>query len=370
MSSKRTEAPGSILNQQHETNKRRRRHRGPDDDLFFKSLGVIFENAKYLKLVDLQALLNTSKVSQAFLVQSYPWESHFLREPDRTTAISRVQEERSLPSLNVPSPFGFISREKWGKPDYPTNVVDTFELHIPPRARARDSRRPDDRCYFPHRTDTAARGLVLVENAFYDGYGLSQFNAETGVLEDFFLPEDEDPAYERTEVWLPRELPIECDKCGVNCHSYPELIAHCTTYEHQKNSVRPNRQLSEEFWDPRNRSDFLELSPFERVRALLQFRNAVMQALRAPMDAAGVRVMKEIEAWALDRGPAINFDITLENITNLCTRLVAGEFCDWLLMGKGIKAECHVRDVLSQGWGAFQWYRVDMLENLKGIWYT
>ena len=189
-------------------------------------------------------------------------------------------------------------------------------------------------------------------------------------MEDFFFPEHEDPEYQRTDLWLPRELPIECNKCGVICNSYPELIAHCTTYEHQNNSIQTNRQLSEEFWDPRNRADFGDLSPFEKVRALLQFRNNVLQALHAPLDAAGVGVMQEIVTWALDQGPPINVpDITLESITNLCTHLVAGEFCDWLDMGKGIKVECHVRDVLSQGWGAFQWYRGDMLPYLEGrIW--
>lgn len=118
--SKQTEVPTSVADQHHERSKR---HRGPDtkepndedlassnnNDLFFKMLGVIFRNAKYLERVDLQALLNTSNAVASFLVESYPWKDRFLRGTDKTTPSGKYQAEKSLPSLGIPPPFGLAS---------------------------------------------------------------------------------------------------------------------------------------------------------------------------------------------------------------------------------------------------------------------
>ena len=66
---------------------------------------------------------------------------------------------------------------------------------------------------------------------------LSRF--KNGVLEHrFYLSSEKNlKVLDRTELWVPAELPLKCEPCQLTCHTHKEFEKHCISWKHREQSA-------------------------------------------------------------------------------------------------------------------------------------
>ena len=310
----------------------------------------------FFALEDLQALLNTSKAIAEPLCSFGGWKDHFVNDKVEVMGMSRGRAivRRENP-LGLAPPVGRIDTTNWPAPHLPPDY-STHDLHLPPRPRARTQKQPDRRSYYPARGD--APGYVLATGIVGSLTPLQRFNKETGVMEDLFYSANDDPGPDwgmvvhRTPHYIPRPLPIVCHDCNVTCTSYASLVEHCCTLQHQLNKIPRDRRIPKEFWDPRNQPSYSNKTPFEQVKACLQYMHMIVDFLCAPMDEAGTQNMQEQLEGFTDYANMCGLStehITLERVKEAYVNFVLYEFAQ-----NGMEVHGYCRDVILGGWGRFQ----------------
>jgi len=300
-------------------------------------LPLVFD-AEVFTLADLQTLMNTNKAMMMFLSEECngSWKKQFLNGKNKI----------------LPDPSFIISDRHWPGPYIP-GEYDCIDLRIPLRPRARTKKRPGRYSCYPDRNDLATKGHVMATSIHSSILPRTRFNKETGVLEDLFHPAHE-KRRNRTDVYIPRPLPIVCYDCGgITCTSYEELVDHCRSLEHQLATIPPDRRIPmKKYWDPRCNKNFTDKTPFHQVKALFTYRQIVLDFLRAPMDSAGIQNM-EVELQYLKRNAIVNEfsaeNLTIEQVTDVCVDVVVDSFLE-----NGMKDSCECWDILLDGWGGFR----------------
>ncbi|CAB9512014.1 expressed unknown protein [Seminavis robusta] len=308
-----------------------------DDTLFLNCLDLVLE-AGYLPLSDLAKMMTVSKIVSASVEDSHgAWTPFLVVDPNNGR----------MDKLGLAPPFGYFSKNN--------NVCHgntaVTRLHLPPRPRGPQR---DTFSYYPHDSENpeTVQGLVLARQTISgNDSSLYRFDKNTGALEDAFCPAAEDPHSPlfRTTIYIRRELPITCRKCRVTCRSYSTLVEHCMSYKHQQAVVPKEARIPKHFWDPRNQTKFVQMTPYQRVKACLQYKQRVIQKLLL-MDEAGIRKMREYTRhFRTDMTTRAREACTAERVKEFMVHYAIRDFSEH---GMALHGDC--RSIISQGWGKFQ----------------
>ena len=167
----------------------------------------------------------------------------------------------------MPPPFGRIEKDYWHGPHIP-NDGEAMDLLIPPRPRARTTKQPDRRSYYPQRNDTPSPWICLGGSAqFFPTGGIGGFVSSCSRGSRARMGHCRAP---RQGIYSPGIA--DCLRCLPNNTSYESLVDHCVSWEHQNNMTPTNRRIPKELWDPRNQPGYSEKSHFKQVKACLLYK--------------------------------------------------------------------------------------------------
>ncbi|KAG1665282.1 hypothetical protein FOA52_015859 [Chlamydomonas sp. UWO 241] len=100
-----------------------------------------------------------------------------------------------------------------------------------------------------------------------------------------------------TSIQLPRPPALmRCEPCGgLSFECGRSFKEHCCGWEHAQRMHCPGQSLPEELWDPCwDRQAWAALTPQRRYSAIHLHVEAVLAAINAPVDEAGMQRMQEI----------------------------------------------------------------------------